>query len=124
MGDRRRNFRPRRGFEIDVSSVAIDRGLLAAAGANGVETDAEVMLRVKAGDDSAFEYLVQKYRRPMVNFMYRMAHNAAAAEDSSAGSFSAGVPVACWLRSQRKVHDLVIPDCHESSRQSCSRYAA
>jgi len=67
--------------QADVSSVAIDRGLLAATGANGVETDAEVMLRVKAGDDSAFEYLVQKYRRPMVNFMYRMAHNAAAAED-------------------------------------------
>lgn len=43
--------------------------------------DAEVMLRVKAGDDSAFEYLVQKYRRPMVSFMFRMAHNAAAAED-------------------------------------------
>ena len=44
-------------------------------------TDAEVMLRVKAGDDSAFAYLVQKYRRPMVSFMYRMAHNPAAAED-------------------------------------------
>lgn len=44
-------------------------------------TDAEVMLRVKAGDDSAFDYLVQKYRRPMVSFMYRMAHNSAAAED-------------------------------------------
>jgi RNA polymerase sigma-70 factor (ECF subfamily) len=43
--------------------------------------DAEVMLRVKAGDDAAFQYLVEKYRRPMVNFMYRMAHNAAAAED-------------------------------------------
>ena len=39
------------------------------------------MLRVKAGDQSAFEYLVEKYRRPMVNFMYRMAHNSAAAED-------------------------------------------
>lgn len=44
-------------------------------------SDAEVMLRVKAGDDSAFEYLVQKYRRPMISFMYRMAHNAAVAED-------------------------------------------
>ena len=44
-------------------------------------SDAEVMLRVKAGDDSAFDYLVQKYRRPMVSFMYRMAHNAAVAED-------------------------------------------
>ena len=49
----------------------------------GVEssTDAEVMLRVKAGDQSAFDYLVQKYRRPLVSFMYRMAHNSAAAED-------------------------------------------
>jgi RNA polymerase sigma-70 factor, ECF subfamily len=44
-------------------------------------TDADMMLRVKAGDDSAFDFLVQKYRRAMVNFMYRMAHNAAVAED-------------------------------------------
>ena len=44
-------------------------------------TDAEVMLRVKAGDESAFDFLVQKYRRPLVSFMYRMARNTAAAED-------------------------------------------
>ena len=44
-------------------------------------TDADIMLRAKAGDQAAFDYLVQKYRRPMVSFMYRMAHNAAAAED-------------------------------------------
>jgi len=44
-------------------------------------SDAEIMLQVKAGDDSAFEYLVQKYRRPMMNFMFRMAHSSAAAED-------------------------------------------
>jgi len=44
-------------------------------------TDAEVMLRVKAGDQSAFDYLVQKYRRPLVSFMYRMARNTTAAED-------------------------------------------
>jgi len=43
--------------------------------------DAEVMLRVKAGDQGAFDYLVQKYRRSMVSFMYRMAHNSAIAED-------------------------------------------
>jgi RNA polymerase sigma-70 factor (ECF subfamily) len=52
----------------------------AIAGAEGY-TDAEVMLRVKAGDQSAFDYLVQKYRRPLVSFMYRMARNTAAAED-------------------------------------------
>ncbi len=44
-------------------------------------TDADVMLRVKAGDQAAFDYLVQKYRRAMISFMYRMAHNSAAAED-------------------------------------------
>jgi RNA polymerase sigma-70 factor (ECF subfamily) len=44
-------------------------------------TDAEIMLRVKAGDQSAFDFLVQKYRRPLVSFMYRMARNTAAAED-------------------------------------------
>ncbi len=52
----------------------------ALAGAESY-TDAEVMLRVKAGDQSAFDYLVQKYRRPLVSFMYRMARNSAAAED-------------------------------------------
>jgi RNA polymerase sigma-70 factor (ECF subfamily) len=77
-----------------VSSVALDRGFLAIGGegtaasfAVGTEpqnpavSDADIMLRVKAGDDSAFDYLVQKYRRPMINFMFRMAHNSAAAED-------------------------------------------
>jgi RNA polymerase sigma-70 factor, ECF subfamily len=76
-----------------VSSIAMNRGLLsmssvprgeaipAFAPIQEAKNDAEVMLRVKAGDDAAFEYLVQKYRRPMVSFMYRMAHNAAVAED-------------------------------------------
>ena len=45
------------------------------------ESDADIMLRVKAGDQSGFDYLVQKYRRPMLSFMYRMARNAAVAED-------------------------------------------
>ena len=78
--------------QSDVSSIALNQGLLAMAGgpsrtqtasvaaAEGL-SDAEVMLRVKAGDDAAFDYLVQKYRRPMISFMYRMAHNAAVAED-------------------------------------------
>jgi len=52
----------------------------AIAGAD-TYTDAEIMLRVKAGDQSAFDYLVQKYRRPLVSFMYRMARNTTAAED-------------------------------------------
>src|SRR5215813_13209353 len=70
------------GVNSDVSSIAIDRGLLAMAGeAQGVDSDAAVMLKVKSGDDAAFNYLVQKYRRAMVSYMFRMAHNSAAAED-------------------------------------------
>ncbi len=44
-------------------------------------TDAEIMLQVKAGDDAAYEYLVIKFRRAMLGFLYRMTHNAAVAEE-------------------------------------------
>jgi len=55
--------------------------VLAAGAAQESQSDADIMLRVKAGDQSAFDYLVQKYRRAMVSFMYRMARNSAVAED-------------------------------------------
>ena len=44
-------------------------------------SDADVMLRVKTGDESAFAFLVQKYRRPMVGYMYRLCHNPSTAEE-------------------------------------------
>ncbi len=88
---------PPNGVSTNVSSVAIDRGLLNFAGASStsapsnmansnVSTDAavsdvDVMLRVKTGDESAFAYLVQKYRRPMIGFMYRLCHNPSTAEE-------------------------------------------
>jgi RNA polymerase sigma-70 factor (ECF subfamily) len=43
--------------------------------------DAEVMLRLKAGELECFDYLMNKYRRPIVHFMYRMVHNQAVAEE-------------------------------------------
>jgi len=39
------------------------------------------MLDVKAGDDASFEPLLQKYRIPLVSFLYRMVRDRAAAED-------------------------------------------
>jgi len=81
------------GVSTNVSSVAIDRGLLGFAGtprsaasasmpdSSEALSDADVMLRVKTGDESAFAFLVQKYRRPMVAFMHRMCHNPATAEE-------------------------------------------
>src|SRR5271165_4834109 len=108
------------GVEIGVSTAALDRGMLMAAttpqapaafstalvGGEAI-SDAAIMLRVKAGDQAAFDYLVQKYRRPMVSFLYRMAHNAAAAEDlaqevflrvyRSRESYEASAKFTTWL---------------------------
>ena len=112
---------PTNGVSTDVSSVAIDRGLLggglltgglttggltngatadrglrniagtspsapdtmakSSVASGGAVSDVDVMLRLKTGDESAFAYLVQKYRRPMVGFMYRMCHNPSTAEE-------------------------------------------
>jgi RNA polymerase sigma-70 factor, ECF subfamily len=104
---------PQAGVSTEVSSVAIDRGMLGRemldrgmlgrgtagrslpnvvapspssapmADANSAEavSDVDAMLRVKTGDESAFVFLVQKYRRPMVGFMYRLCHNPATAEE-------------------------------------------
>jgi RNA polymerase sigma-70 factor (ECF subfamily) len=44
-------------------------------------SDAEIMLRVAAGDEAGFSLLVEKYRRQMVHYMYRMVHNQAVAEE-------------------------------------------
>lgn len=70
-------------------------------------SDAEVMLLAGAGDDSAFEYLVEKFRRPMVGFMYRMTHNQAVAEElaqevflrvyRSRSSYQAEAKFSTWL---------------------------
>jgi RNA polymerase sigma-70 factor (ECF subfamily) len=51
--------------------------------ANSAESDSDVeaMLRVRAGDEAAFSYLVQKYRRPMVGFMFRFCHSPSTAEE-------------------------------------------
>jgi RNA polymerase sigma-70 factor (ECF subfamily) len=108
------------GVPTDVSTLAIGGRFLAMGsaapqgepavpftGAAEGLTDAEIMLRAKAGDESAFAYLVQKYRRPMVSFMYRMSHNAAAAEDlaqevflrvyRSRTSYEASAKFTTWL---------------------------
>jgi RNA polymerase sigma-70 factor, ECF subfamily len=119
-GARQTQLSSRGRVHSNVSSAAIDSGLLTmrydtpfaeartvAAPVLPAVSDAEVMLRVKAGDDAAFEYLVQKYRRPMVSYMYRMCHNAAAAEDlaqevflrvyRSRGSYEPSAKFTTWL---------------------------
>ena len=54
---------------------------------NASDPDAELMLRVKEGDESAFAALVEKYQRPVMNFIYRMVLNVAEAEDLTQDAF-------------------------------------
>ncbi len=44
-------------------------------------SDAEVMLRVAAGDEASFNYLAEKYHRPIIHFLFRMVGNQAIAEE-------------------------------------------
>ena len=84
------------GVPNDMSSMAIGGAFSSSSGARGGQQvrfvdpatlaeldDAQVMLRVRDGDDAAFNYLVARYRRAMISFMYRMVHNAAIAEELS-----------------------------------------
>ena len=99
------------GVPTGVSSIALratlsgvaERGMLAAETGG----DAEVMLRVKAGDDDAFAYLVQKHRRAIVHFMFRTSRTQAVAEDlaqevflrvyRSRQSYEASAKFTTWL---------------------------
>jgi RNA polymerase sigma-70 factor, ECF subfamily len=44
-------------------------------------SDVQLMLGVKAGDEASFELLLRKYRTPLVNYLFRMVHDVATAED-------------------------------------------
>jgi RNA polymerase sigma-70 factor (ECF subfamily) len=44
-------------------------------------SDAAIMLRVAAGDESGFNYLVGRYHRAMISFLFRMVRNQAVAEE-------------------------------------------
>src|SRR6185437_1815146 len=43
--------------------------------------DAAIMLSLRDGNMAGFDFLIQKYRKPIVHFMYRMVHNQAIAEE-------------------------------------------
>src|SRR5438046_10675244 len=44
-------------------------------------SDVQLMLNVKAGDQQSFELLLQRYRTPLINFLYRMVRSREQAED-------------------------------------------
>jgi len=73
-------FEPLRTAPRQTEDREIPFSSLAAPTADADE-DSAVMLQVRAGNDAAFNYLVEKYHRPIVHYMYRMVHNQAIAEE-------------------------------------------
>jgi len=73
------------GAEVDQDvrgkGLAADLNAVATSGKSAETGDADIMLRLKAGELDCFEYLMNKYRRPIVHFMFRMVHNQAVAEE-------------------------------------------
>jgi len=70
-------------------------------------SDAELMLRVKDGDEGSFADLLGRYRDPIVNYLYRMVQNAAIAEElaqdvflrvyRARGSYEPSAKFTTWL---------------------------
>lgn len=80
------------GVPEDMATMVLDNTTLGTGSTARAETaglradldpksDAAMMLRVAAGDEGAFNYLVQKHNRPVIHFLYRMVHNQAVAEE-------------------------------------------
>lgn len=74
----------------DMATLAISPGLLQdlqavenhhSADDFAQMDDAVIMLELRAGNMAGFDYLIQKYRKPIIRFMFRMVHNQAVAEE-------------------------------------------
>jgi RNA polymerase sigma-70 factor (ECF subfamily) len=59
------------------SGVKTEMGVAAAA----LDYDAELMLRVKAGDGDSFGLLLEKHRVSVIHFLYRLVQEPAVAEE-------------------------------------------
>src|ERR1041384_1008851 len=46
-----------------------------------LERDAQLMLRVRQGDETSFALLLERHRGPVVNFLHRMVQNRAISEE-------------------------------------------
>lgn len=55
--------------------------------ADQLDPDAALMLRVKQGDAAAFEAIVEKYKQPVINLLYRTVRDLTEAEDLAQNVF-------------------------------------
>jgi RNA polymerase sigma-70 factor (ECF subfamily) len=60
------------------------QGVNTVMGASPVpDLDAQLMLRVRDGDEESFRLLLEKHRNPVVHFLYRMVRDEAVSEELS-----------------------------------------
>ena len=52
-----------------------------------LERDAQLMLRVREGDDQSFALLLERHRGPLIHFIYRMVSNQPVAEELAQEAF-------------------------------------
>jgi len=57
------------------------------AAGSPLERDAELMLRVRHGDQASFGLLLERHRGPVIHFLYRMVQNQAVAEELAQEAF-------------------------------------
>ena len=60
---------PESGVQKDMEAVA------------ALERDAQLMLRVREGDETSFALLLDRHRMPVIHFLYRMVQNQGVAEE-------------------------------------------
>ena len=65
------------------SRVSKDMEAVAAT----LERDAQLMLRVREGDDQSFALLLERHRGPVIHFLYRMVRNQPVAEELAQEAF-------------------------------------
>lgn len=88
-----RNIPASDGVPFDMATLVLDNSSLGAGPATQPEgrqglaadldpmSDAAIMLHAAAGDEAGFNYLAEKYHRPIYHFLFRMVHNQAIAEE-------------------------------------------
>src|SRR5437868_12552437 len=78
------------GVTEGMATLAVNPGILEGGNSQAVPhgstnfadmEDSAIMLELRAGNMAGFDYLIQKYRKPIVSFMYRMVRNQAVAEE-------------------------------------------
>ncbi|MEI9814456.1 MAG: RNA polymerase sigma factor [Acidobacteriota bacterium] len=72
-----------------------------------LERDAQLMLRVREGDETSFALLLERHRGPVVNFLYRMVGNQSVSEElaqevflrvyKSRSTYEASAKFTTWL---------------------------